>query len=119
MLSQSVTSVLNNSKCFRNLFSLLNERQSCIRVCGLTVNLLSHSSSSAQNRKHFVSNLSCPTKISWFESHTKQYHTTTNNHGRYGHRLVKLWEQKEYTTEPLKVFRTGGRLPNENSKGTF
>jgi len=38
--------------------------------------------------------------------------TQTNKcSGRYGGRLVKKWEEKEYTTKPLKVWRTGGRLP--------
>lgn len=37
--------------------------------------------------------------------------------GRYGHKLVKLWEQKEYTIKPLRVFRTGGRLPNVRPDG--
>ena len=45
-------------------------------------------------------------------------HTSMQIKGRYGHRLIKLWEQKEYTTDPLKVYRTGGRLPVENWKGT-
>ena len=44
-------------------------------------------------------------------------HISAISCGRYGHRLVKLWEQKEYTTEPLRVYRTGGRLPVENWKG--
>lgn len=40
------------------------------------------------------------------------FHTSSYLEGRYGHRLIKLWEQKgKYTTEPLKVWRTGGRLP--------
>lgn len=37
--------------------------------------------------------------------------------GRYGGRLVKKWEQKEYTTKPLKVWRTGGRLPHTTKDG--
>ncbi|XP_002128742.4 large ribosomal subunit protein uL2m [Ciona intestinalis] len=41
----------------------------------------------------------------------KHCHTSAALNGRYGHRLVKLWEQPEYTTKPLKVYRTGGRLP--------
>uniref|UniRef100_H2YWL5 Uncharacterized protein n=1 Tax=Ciona savignyi TaxID=51511 RepID=H2YWL5_CIOSA len=39
------------------------------------------------------------------------FYTSSIKNGRYGHRLVKLWEQPEYTTKPLKVYRTGGRLP--------
>ncbi|XP_039254293.1 large ribosomal subunit protein uL2m-like [Styela clava] len=43
---------------------------------------------------------------------TENYHLSSCNNGRYGHRLVKLWEQKgKYTAEPIKVWRTGGRLP--------
>ena len=45
------------------------------------------------------------------------FHSSNRINGRYGHRLVKLWEQKEYTTKPLQVYRTGGRLPVENWKG--
>lgn len=41
----------------------------------------------------------------------RKFVTTCSKEGRYGHRLVKLWEQKDYTTKPLQVFRTGGRLP--------
>lgn len=36
--------------------------------------------------------------------------------GRYGHRLIKIWEQKEYTTDPIRVWRTGGRLPTGPEK---
>lgn len=41
----------------------------------------------------------------------RSFGTTCCQEGRYGHRLVKLWEQKDYTTKPLQVFRTGGRRP--------
>jgi len=39
--------------------------------------------------------------------------------GRYGQKLVKLWEQPKYTTKPLKVWRTGGRLPHELDDGSI
>nr|CAB3263964.1 39S ribosomal protein L2, mitochondrial [Phallusia mammillata] len=44
---------------------------------------------------------------------TQSLCTSCNKHGRFGHRLVKLWEQPEYTTKPLPVYRTGGRLPTK------
>jgi len=43
----------------------------------------------------------------------QHYHCSPLNMGRYGHRLIKLWEQSDYTTEPLKVYRTGGRFPTK------
>lgn len=45
------------------------------------------------------------------------FHTSLISNGRYGHRLVKMWEQKEYTTKPLKVYRTGGRMPLVTNDG--
>ena len=50
----------------------------------------------------------------------KDFSTTSNLNkisGRYGHKLVKLWEEPEYTIKPLKVWRTSGRLPNINTEG--
>lgn len=48
--------------------------------------------------------------VATFFKNSRSFSTSSCWHGRYGHRLVKLWEQKEYTTEPLQVYRTGGRL---------
>ena len=120
MHSLSVTSAFYKSKCFRKLLTLLNEKQSCIRVCGLTFNALPNFCTSSQNGISTTSSFHLflhqfQRNQIYFSTHL--LHTTTENYGRFGHRLVKLWEEKEYTTKPLKVYRTGGRLPNENWKG--
>ncbi|XP_076814888.1 large ribosomal subunit protein uL2m-like [Clavelina lepadiformis] len=54
-------------------------------------------------------------KLNIFNS-ARKFHSSPFINGRYGHRLVKLWEQPEYTTKPLHVYRTGGRLPVKNWK---
>ena len=67
--------------------------------------------------RHLTHNSLLQSEAKCINISSKNIHSTASTNGRYGHRLVKLWEQKKYTTEPLKVYRTGGRLPVENWKG--
>merc|ERR1719277_44776 len=72
--------------------------------------------SSKSGSKHHILDLYSATSVSCIRelSLTAQDNKCS---GRYGGRLVKKWEENGYTTEPLKVWRTGGRLPNTTQDG--
>ena len=113
--ANTVAILRNACKLEEETFHLINRTFSGWSVISNQSNFVCSRNFSKQKRNNALLSVN---KIG-SDVQSNSFQTTIQNKGRYGHRLVKLWEQKEYTTEPLKVYRTGGRLPVENWKGTL
>ena len=67
--------------------------------------------------KNIFDNVLCSASVNFQKKDLSTTSNLSKISGRYGHKLVKLWEEPEYTIKPLKVWRTAGRLPNKNTEG--